>query len=152
MWFSFTWSLCTDSVSLFTFFITVSCLFYLSTDISLHPLAWPSPPLVTFWKGLYLSRQFRLSFDLFFDGCAFTSGSKPSTEVFIQGQSVEAWLWLLVKALTYNFLELMGSLESRGVGCLTARLWKVFQGGYWQFPNFEVIPLETWTCSNCSCQ
>lgn len=109
-------------------------------------------PLVTFWKGLYLSRQFHLSFDLFFDGYAFTSGSKPSTEVFIQSQSVGAWLWLLVKALTSNFLELMGYVEFRGVGCFTARLSKVCQDGYWQFPNFEVIPLETWTHSICSCQ
>lgn len=52
-------------------------------------------------------------------------------------------MWLLVKALTYNFLELMENLETRGVGCLTARFSKVFQDGYWQFPNFEVIPLET---------
>ena len=45
-------------------------------------------PLVPFRKELYLSRQFHLSFDLFFDGYVFTSGSKPSTEIHIQSQSV----------------------------------------------------------------
>lgn len=153
MWFSLTWSLCTGFCFIVHFLITVSCLFYLSTDISLHPLAWLSPPPCNFFeKGFIWAGSFICLLIYFFEGCAFTSSSKASTEVFIQGQSVGAWLWLLIKALTYNFLELMGNLETRGVGCLTARLSKVFQDGNWQFPNFEVIPLETWTHSICSCQ
>lgn len=104
------------------------CLAYFIFQQIFLQILSPAPPLpfVTFWKGLYLSRQFHLSFDLVFDVYAFTFGSKPCTEILIQGQSMGAWLWLLGEAR--DFLEILVNLGDQKYWLPNCEAFKSFAG------------------------